>query len=179
MPVCSPARRRRISTDRSTSRSRQRIRAGFRRRRVFTLDVTPLNDPAVLSSADVTVDETDAPVTASGMLTISDIDSLATFVAQTDAAGVNGNFWINATGAWSYVANAAFDNLNVGGGVSDTFTVTSADGTTTTVKVTINGTNDAAVITGLDSGLVDEDFITTVSGILTATDPVDPELFPI
>ncbi len=76
-------------------------------------------------------------------------------------------------------SNAAFDNLNVGGGVSDTFTVTSADGTTTTVKVTINGTNDAAVITGLDSGLVDEDFITTVSGILTATDPDDPELFQI
>src|SRR5882672_1842044 len=69
-----------------------------------------------------------------------------TFVPQTNVAGTNGTFSIAANGAWTYIANSAFDNLNVGQSVSDSFTVASADGTTSTVQVTINGTNDAAVL---------------------------------
>ena len=38
--------------------------------------------------------------------------------------------------------------LNVGGTLTDTFTVTTVDGTTQLVTVTINGANDAAVISG-------------------------------
>ena len=100
------------------------------------------NDAAVLSSAVVALAETNAALATGGTLTISDVDSAETFVAKTDVAGANGKFSIDAAGAWTYTANEAFDSLNVGDSVSDTFEVESADGTNTSVKVTINGTAD-------------------------------------
>src|SRR5439155_1461497 len=103
-------------------------------------------DAAVLSSATVALAETTAALRTACSLTVSDVDSAQTFVAQTNVAGANGTFSIAANGAWTYTANSAFDNLNVGQSVSDSFTVASADGTTSTVQVTINGTNDAAVL---------------------------------
>jgi len=56
--------------------------------------------------------------------------------------GTIGNFAIDTTGAWNFTANSAFDNLNVGDSVSETFNVTSVDGTPSTVVITITGTND-------------------------------------
>src|SRR5207253_2973234 len=104
------------------------------------------NDAAVLSSATVALAETNAPLTTSGTLTVTDVDSAQTFVAQTNVAGANGTFSIAANGAWTYTAHSASHPLYVGQSVSDTFTVASADGTTSTVQVTLNGTNDAAVL---------------------------------
>src|SRR5690606_21131907 len=54
--------------------------------------------------------------------------------------------------------------------LADSFTVTTADGTTQLVTVTINGTNDAPVIGGVTSGAVSEDTSLSVSGALTITD---------
>ena len=73
----------------------------------------------------------------------------ATFVAQTDAAGSNGygTFTIDTDGAWTYTADTAHNEFVAGTTYTDSFTVTSADGTTSTVTVNILGTNDAAVIT--------------------------------
>ena len=45
--------------------------------------------------------------------------------------------------------------LNVGQTLTDSFTVTTIDGTQQLVTITINGTNDAAVISGTPSGNVD------------------------
>ena len=45
------------------------------------------------------------------------MDNAAAFVAQTDVAGDNGKFSIDADGAWTYTANEAFDSLNVGDSV--------------------------------------------------------------
>src|SRR5206468_45612 len=104
------------------------------------------NDAAVLSSATVALAGSEARRAGGGTLTVSDVDSAQTFVPQMNVAGANGTFSIAANGAWTYAASSAFDSLNVGQSVSDTFTVASADGTTTTVQVTINGTNDAAVL---------------------------------
>src|SRR5205814_4737761 len=95
---------------------------------------------AVLSSATVALAETNAPLSTGGTLTLSDVDSAQTFVPQTNVAGANGTFSIATNGDWSYTANSAFDNLNVGQSVSDTFTVAAADGTTTTVQVQIGRT---------------------------------------
>jgi VCBS repeat-containing protein len=122
-----------------------------------TVTVRPVNDAAVLGSADVRVAETDSPVSTGGTLTISDIDSPATFTPQTNVAGSYGTFSIDAAGAWTFVANSAFNALNVGQSVSESFTVTSADGTATTVKVTINGTNDAPVASASVVGSGSED----------------------
>ena len=46
--------------------------------------------------------------------------------------------------------------LNVGDTLTDSFTVTTVDGTPQLVTVTINGANDAAVVTGATTGSVIE-----------------------
>ncbi|WP_240492692.1 VCBS domain-containing protein, partial [Vibrio sp. ZF57] len=48
---------------------------------------------------------------------------------------------MDANGHWVFTANSAFNQLNVGDKVEETFTVSSIDGTPSTIKVTINGTN--------------------------------------
>ena len=46
--------------------------------------------------------------------------------------------------------------LNAGQPLTDSFTVTTVDGTSQVVTITINGANDAAVITGTATGAVTE-----------------------
>ena len=82
-----------------------------------------------------------------------------------------GTFSIDAAGAWSFNANSAFDSLNVGDNVNETFNVTSADGTPSTVYVQINGTNDAATVSSASETLTETDAVLSSSGTLTATDP--------
>src|SRR5438128_1600785 len=142
-----------------------------------TVNVTAVNDAAVLSSATVALAETNAPLTTGGTLTITDVDSPQTFVPQTNVAGTNGTFSIAANGAWTYTANSAFDSLNVGQLVSDTFTVASADGTTTTVQVTINGTNDAAVLSSATVALSETNAARSTGGTLTVSDVADAQTF--
>ncbi|RBW67126.1 hypothetical protein DS893_00690, partial [Vibrionales bacterium C3R12] len=67
-----------------------------------------------------------------------------------------------------FTANSAFNQLNIGDKVEETFTVSSLDGTPSTIKVTINGTNDAAVISGTDTGDVHEShYYTAPDGHMT------------
>ncbi|MGF6695173.1 T1SS-143 domain-containing protein, partial [Metapseudomonas resinovorans] len=110
---------------------------------VITVSVVGTNEAAVLGIANVQLTETDVPLTTGGTLSISDVDSPATFVAQTGTVGNYGSFSIDVAGAWTYTANSAFNQLNVGDSRTDTFEVVSADGTKTSVTVTINGSNDA------------------------------------
>ena len=65
---------------------------------------------------------------------------------RATTTGTIGTFAIDASGAWTFTANSAFDHLNVGDSVSETYDVTSVDGTPSTVQITINGTNDAPVL---------------------------------
>src|SRR5439155_310270 len=139
--------------------------------------VNGTNDAAVLSSTAVTLSETNAPLTTGGTLIVSDVDSAQTFVAQTNIASANGTFSIAANGAWTYTANSAFDSLNVGQSVSDTFTVASADGTTSTVQVTINGTNDAAVLRTGRVALRETNAPLTTGGTLTVSDVDSAQTF--
>jgi VCBS repeat-containing protein len=141
----------------------------------ITIDGT--NDPATLSADDVVMDETNVPLTASGKLTIQDVDSPETFVAQSNVAGINGVFNIDDSGSWTYVAKSAFDYLNVGQSVGDSFAVSSADGTTTTVKVTIKGTNDPAILSAANVALNETNEPLSTSGKLTIKDVDSPETF--
>ncbi|MBI3479923.1 MAG: hypothetical protein HY016_06150 [Nitrosomonadales bacterium] len=135
------------------------------------------NDPAILSSADVVLEETNEPLKTSGTLTVKDADSPETFIEQRNVAGINGVFSIDASGAWNYVANSAFDYLNVGKSVSDKFTVSSADGTTTTVKITINGTNDPAILSAAEEVLIETNEPLSTHGQLSNKDVDSPETF--
>ena len=141
--------------------------------------ISGTNDAAVVSSASVVLAETNAPLSASGALSISDVDSPPAFVAQSNVAGTYGSFSIAANGAWSYTANSAYDNLNVGQSISDTFTVSALDGTISTVQVTINGTNDAAVVSSASVVLAETNAPLTTGGVLSVTDPDDSPTFVV
>ncbi|WP_324044516.1 VCBS domain-containing protein, partial [Aeromonas dhakensis] len=111
-------------------------------------------------------------------LTVSDVDGAdeAKFVAGngTPSAGALGSLSITADGTWTYnVDNSKVQYLGEGETKVETFVVESVDGTTHTVTITITGVNDAAEITGTDTGGVTEDESTpllTETGTLTVTD---------
>ena len=127
------------------------------------------NSEAVISGADnssVTEDvdpDNDNLLETNGKLNITDSDAgEAAFIATT----INGNYGglvIDAAGNWAYAANnnqTVIQNLNTGVTLSDNLTVSSLDGTTHPVTITIMGVdeqNNPAVITGADSGSVTED----------------------
>ncbi|MDK9764487.1 VCBS domain-containing protein, partial [Vibrio sp. D420a] len=133
------------------------------------------NDAATVSSATVTVDETDQPVTTSGTLTSTDIDNQDNAFTASTQHGTNGDLTIDANGHWIFTANSAFNQLNVGDKVEETFTVTSVDGTPSTIKVTINGTNDAATVSSATVAVDETDSAITASGTLTSTDVDNPD----
>src|SRR4029079_5128094 len=108
------------------------------------ITINGTNDAATVSSDDVTLTETNAALTTSGTLTSTDVDNPNDTFTPSSTTGAIGTFSIDAAGAWTFTANSAFDNLNIGDSVNETYNVTSVDGTTSTVKITINGTNDAA-----------------------------------
>src|SRR5439155_135966 len=113
-----------------------------------TIHIAGTNDAAVLSAAVANLTETNlaADISTAGTLTISDVDSPATFVAQAATAGTYGTFAIDSAGAWTYTASSAHNEFAAGSTYSDTFSVASADGTLTAVTINILGTNDAAVL---------------------------------
>jgi VCBS repeat-containing protein len=108
--------------------------------------LTSTNDAAVIGSADVKVDESNAPIAVGGTLSITDIDSPASFQAQPGTAGKYGVFTLGGDGAWTYKANLAYDYLNPGETLKDVFQVYAADGTAASVTVTINGTADTTTV---------------------------------
>ena len=77
---------------------------------------------------------------------------------------------------WTYTlneANSVVQALNVCDTLTDTFKVTTVDGTAQAVTVTIHGSNDVAVIGGVTTGAVTEDsnpVTLTTTGALTVSD---------
>src|SRR5207344_2127581 len=82
-----------------------------------------------------------------------------------------GKFSIDASGNWTYTANTAHNEFVAGKTYTDTLTVAAADGTTHVLTVNILGTNDAAVIAGVDTqNLTETDTVLTTGGTLTISD---------
>ena len=79
--------------------------------------------------------------------------------ARTASTKGYGTYTLTAAGLWVYTldnSNADVQARNVGQILSDTFTVTTVDGTSKVVIIIISGTNDAAVIIGETTGAVVE-----------------------
>ena len=140
----------------------------------ITVSINGTNDVAVISGAEtaaVTEDDA-ATLTASGKLDITDVDTgEAAFSAET-VSGTYGDLTIDADGNWNYEADntqTAIQALGDGDSLTDTITVQSVDGTTKDITVTINGTNDVAVISGAETAAVTEDDAAT----LTASGKLD------
>ncbi|SBS67193.1 VCBS domain-containing protein [Vibrio atlanticus] len=140
-----------------------------------TITVNGTNDTATVSSATVAIYETDKAVTTSGTLTSTDVDNPDNAFTPDSISGTNGDLTIDANGHWAFTANGAFNQLNVGDKVEETFTVSSIDGTPSTIKVTINGTNDAATVSTATVSVDETDKAITTSGTLTSTDVDNPD----
>jgi VCBS repeat-containing protein len=145
--------------------------AGF----TLVVDVTAQNDAAALSADVRNLTETNAAadISSSGTLTISDVDSPTTFVAQAGTVGLYGTFAINTAGAWTYTASSAHDEFAAGTTYTDTFPVAGSDGTLTSVTINIAGSNDAATLSADVRDLTEANTAAAISssGTLTITDP--------
>ena len=158
---------------------------------VVTITISGSNDAAIISgtaSGSVIEAGTASPgvPTTTGTLTDTDVDDAPnTFTAvssPTASAGGYGTFTMTAAGVWTYTlnnTNSAVQALNVGNTLTDSFTVTTVDGTAQVVTVTITGSNDAAIISGTTSGSVIEagtasPGVPTATGTLTDTDVDNP-----
>ena len=100
--------------------------------------------------------DADGLLEVGGVLNISDPDvGESSFQAGT-IVGTYGSLTIDAAGNWSYAADntqAAIQQLDADESLTDVLTVTTADGTTHTITITINGAADGPAdrrITGAD-----------------------------
>src|SRR5438067_1260299 len=76
-------------------------------------------------------------------------NAFAAVTSPTASTGGYGSDAMPAAGVWTYTldnANSAVQALNVGDTLTDSFTVTTVDGTAQVVTITISGSNDAAII---------------------------------
>ena len=151
----------------------------------IVISISGTNDAAVIGGiASATLaEDASATLTASGALTITDADTGEdAFTAET-ISGSYGSLTIDAAGNWTYSADntqSAIQSLGEGDSLTDSFTVESVDGTSETITITLTGTNDAAVISGVDTSDLTEDSSATLmaNGTLTISDTdTDEALF--
>ena len=134
----------------------------------ITITITGANDAAVISG-DITGTVLEAGgvnngtlgnPTATGDLTSADVDNPGDGWQGVPAgAATYGTYVLDAAGGWTYTlnnSNPAVQALNVGDILIDSFTAPPIDGTAHLLTLTIDGANDAAVITGDTSGAVVE-----------------------
>ena len=134
---------------------------------MVTITINGTNDAAVISgtvSGSVTeaggvANGTPGTPTATGDLNSTDVDNTtdAWEPVGTSLRGDSGfsTYTLTAAGVWTYTlddSNPAVQALNVGQTLTDTFTAFTVDGTSQVVTITIDGANDAAVISGTDDG---------------------------
>jgi VCBS repeat-containing protein len=157
----------------------------------LTITITGTNDTAIIigtSTGSVLESGTNSSGTpiATGDLNATDVDNTsdtwtAVSTATTSTNGY-GTYTLTASGLWAYTlnnTNSTVQALNTGNTLTDTFTVQTIDGTTQTVSITINGTNDAPGISSVsdDTGASSSDRITkdntlTLTGIAEANSTI-------
>jgi len=135
---------------------------------IVNIGVSPVNDSAQIGGnlTGSVKEDTPAQTTASGNLTIVDPDAgEQSFQTQTNIPGTYGSFSITAGGAWTYNidnSNPVVQALKANEAKTETFTVTSVDGTTETITITVNGTNDGPVAVA-DAASVNQDAVLTLT----------------
>ncbi|TVO31590.1 VCBS domain-containing protein [Vibrio algivorus] len=140
----------------------------------FALTVNNINDAPVISPISI-VTVTEDGAHAAGQLQATDPDvGDAQHLTYSIANAVDG-FRLNSDGTWDFdPSDAAYQHIAAG--ISETVsipvTVSDGHGGTDTQQLVINitGTNDVPVISGVDSGSVQEESQLTASGTLTISD---------
>ncbi|MDC5813117.1 VCBS domain-containing protein, partial [Vibrio europaeus] len=149
---------------------------------IYTKDGTPQtidmtiggnDDNAVITGVDVGSVIEDLTTQVQGQLAVTDPDLGEDHFQASQVKGHLGTLTITKDGAWTYVldnTNPTVQALGKGSTATDTITVHSADGTSHQVTISINGTNDKAVIGGTSSGAVTEETQRKTTGTLTIAD---------
>ena len=145
----------------------------------LTVTVTGENDDPILTGATKSVTEDTDVVSgnleATGTVSATGGDKGEDRFMTTPVTGSVGSLEITADGAWTYKADnsqSEIQDLSPTATLTDTLTVTSADGvTTTTVTITINGADDEPTLTGA-TGTVTEDSAVDADGNLMASGTV-------
>ncbi|WP_255312070.1 VCBS domain-containing protein [Aliivibrio sp. 1S175] len=138
-----------------------------------TITVNGTNDTAVIGGSNTGAVTEETQLHTSGTLTVTDVDTGEAHFSSTDIIGSLGTLHLTDSGAWTYDldnTNPTVQALGKGTTATDTITVHSADGTPHQVTITVNGTNDKAVIGGSNTGAVTEESQLHTSGTLTVTD---------
>ena len=122
---------------------------------LVTLDVTGTNDGAVVTGVATQNISEDNTLGVSGSLNVTDLDANeAEFVASADVSidsgSALGTLSIDAQGNYTYVLDAAqsvaINALDVSDVVTETYTVSTLDGTTEIITINIHGAEDATTI---------------------------------
>jgi VCBS repeat-containing protein len=111
------------------------------------IDVTAVNDPAVVGGDLTGSVREDGATTATGVVTVSDVDTgEASFAATADSRGTYGTFsFDHLTGRWTYLldnSSPAVQSLQDGEVRQENFMVRTIDGTEQIIAVLVNGTSD-------------------------------------
>ena len=127
----------------------------------LTVNITGSNDIPAISKLHYVLDATlnSNLDRASGILRIADRDAgQSYFIEQVETDNTYGLFSLTSNGAWLYTTKASLEALLVGESVSDSFTVTAADGSQASVSFTIRGSKniDATVVGGISHYVIPE-----------------------
>lgn len=148
---------------------------------VLTINVNGTNDAPRAAVATATATE-DIRINVNGTLPIPrdvDIHDILTFVPQVGSAGSYGSLRLNSNGTYTYNLNNSapvVQALGVGERLTDVFTYSVRDNhgasSSSTLTVTIKGTNDAPRVAGASAVAV-EDTNTVITGTLPTPTDVD------
>ncbi|MCF6766388.1 VCBS domain-containing protein, partial [Thiotrichales bacterium 19S3-7] len=133
---------------------------------------TDTNTESIVSSesfGSVTEDES-SPLTTSGTIIIPGSDNI-NFDPEA-ISSLYGNLQIDKDGNWLYSADnnqTAIQELGNSDTLTDTVTVTSADGSEHTISITVTGTNDAP-IANADTATTSENVNLTIDALANDTD---------
>ena len=137
----------------------------------LTINVIDVLNPAVIGG-DISGNATEDRGTT-GLLTISDADGAdeEAFVAEF-IPGTYGQIGIQADGNYRYTVSTdpVTQALRAGEIVVDTFTLTSVDGTTVDVSISIEGINDPATFPGTTPVQISEDATAPLTGQINVVD---------
>ncbi|MGR6861310.1 retention module-containing protein [Aliivibrio salmonicida] len=144
------------------------------------IDIAGTNSsPSIIgdTTGEIKEDATNNEIT--GELKSGDLDATDVLTWEIiGAAGEYGQFTIDQDGKWTYAlnnSNGSVNGLKEGAELIDTIMVKVTDSfgevSEVEVKITIEGTNDAPVLSGALTGTVVEDQTTVVEGQLQTSDP--------
>ncbi|MCY9845549.1 VCBS domain-containing protein, partial [Vibrio caribbeanicus] len=121
---------------------------------IISITVNSINDLASISG-DSSVELTEitgiGQTTATGQLFSTDIDNADNQFTAEEQVGEYGKLVIDNSGSWTYTLTA---ELKDGEEQQESFTVSSIDGTTQVITLSLKGTNDAAVISGSSTSTI-------------------------